>query len=212
MSEANTERESAVKCGRLRRGLRYVGRSLRKPMRLFRLLEWCRTRWVYRWNVWRLRTAGVSIGRGLILEGSIRVGCGSNVVLGDNVHLGDGVYLGAFPGGRLEIGADSYIGRGSTILAYEQVTIGKDCLLAPYTYITDVNHGFSGREPIRLQPYAAQPVAIGDDVWFGVAVKVMPGVLVGDGAVVGAGSVVTGQIAARSVAVGVPARVIRQRD
>ena len=141
----------------------------------------------------------------------MRVSHGANVVLGDGVRLGDGVFLGAFAGGRLEIGSKSYLGRGSTILAYERVTIGADCLLAPYTYITDVNHGFESGALIRLQEYSSEPVSIGDDVWFGAGVKVMPGASVGDGAVIGAGAVITKSIGAQAIAVGVPAREVRKR-
>lgn len=164
-----------------------------------------------RWNIWRLKAAGVQFGKHIVLEGSVRLSGRGKVVLGDHVRLGDGVYLMVWPDATLQIGSHSYLGRGSTVLCYERVEIGDNCLLAPYTYITDVNHGFEAGQLIRQQAYSAKPVHIGDDVWFGVAVKVMPGATVGDGAVIGAGAVITGDIELQSIAVGVPAREVRKR-
>lgn len=186
-------------------------RSLHRRMRLFRMLDWLRKIAVRKWNTWRLRAAGVQMGSNLVLEGSVSVGHGESVIPGDNVRLGDRVYLGVWPQGRLTIGDNSYLGRGSTVLAYEKVTIGDNCLLAPHTYITDVNHGFAQGAIIRQQEYSSAPVVIGDDVWFGSGVKVLPGVHIGDGAVVGAGAVVSHDIEAQAIAIGVPARTIRHR-
>lgn len=180
-------------------------------LRLFRTLDRLRAIWVHKWNLWRLRAAGVTLGGDLKLEGSVHVACGRSVTLGRGVRLGDGVYLGAWSRGRLDVGDHSYLGRGAMVLAYEKVTIGSHCLLAPYTYITDVNHGFVAGSPIHTQQYTSQPVSIGDGVWFGAGVKVLPGVTIGDGAVVGAGAVVTHDIPPHAVAAGVPAKVIRQR-
>lgn len=81
----------------------------------------------------------------------------------------------------------------------------------PFSYITDVNHGTAAGSLIRLQPYESRPVHIGSDVWFGVGVTVLPGVTVGDGAVLGARAVVTKDVPAGAIAVGSPARIIRYR-
>lgn len=197
---------------RLVRGAAHLWSLLRRPMRCFRLADHLRGRWVYHWNRWRLKAAGVTFGKGLVLEGSVGVTCGARVTLGDHVRLGNGVYLGAFQEGRLTIGNNSYLGRGSTILACQRVAIGDDCLLAPYTYITDLNHGFAAGELIRVQTYKSEPVVVGNDVWFGTGVKVMPGVRIGDGVVVGAGAVVTRDLASQAIAVGMPAREIRKRS
>lgn len=75
------------------------------------------------------------------------------------------------------------------------------------------SHGFDDLDrPIRLQPEPpVRSVSIGDDVWIGTRVTILPGVKIGTGAVIGACSVVTKDIPSYAVAVGNPARVIRQR-
>ncbi len=196
---------------RAKRGLEHIWRIITRPMRLFRLLDWLQHLAVSRWNCLRLKAAGARVGPGLVLDGSILVG-GGDIVIGSNVHLGEGVYIGTdIRGGRLVIGDNTYIGGRSIIVAYQSVTIGADCLLAPHSYITDVNHGFAKDELIRLQKYDPKPIVISDDVWFGSGVRVMPGVTIGHGAVIGAGAVVTHDIEPNAVAVGVPAKVIKYR-
>jgi acetyltransferase-like isoleucine patch superfamily enzyme len=107
---------------------------------------------------------GVTIGKHLIVEGPVEVGDGRSVILGDNVRLGKNIYLGAWKQGKLIIGDNSYIGRWTIILAYQTVTIGSDCLIAPGCHITDVNHGIAPGELIRKQPLISKPVRSGKNV------------------------------------------------
>jgi acetyltransferase-like isoleucine patch superfamily enzyme len=159
----------------------------------------------------KLWLEGVTFGKHLIAEAGVDVLCGTNVILGDHVRLGKDVYLGAFSSGHLKIGSHSYIGRFSIILAHKNVEIGNDCQIAPGCHITDVNHGFAPDSLIREQPLVSKAVRIGNDVWVGTGCSVLPGVTIGDGAVVGAHSVVTKDIPAGGIAVGAPAKVIRYR-
>jgi acetyltransferase-like isoleucine patch superfamily enzyme len=154
---------------------------------------------------------GVSFGRGLFAEGFVDVGNGINVILGDQVHIGKNVCLKAFGSGHLKIGSNTYIGNSNIILAHESVEIGNDCLIAPGSYIIDVNHGIEPNILIREQPLVSKAVRIGNDVWVGTGCSVLPGVTIGDGAVVGAHSVVTKDIPAGAIAVGAPAKILRYR-
>jgi acetyltransferase-like isoleucine patch superfamily enzyme len=80
------------------------------------------------------------------------------------------------------------------------------------TSIVGYSHTFEDpTTPIVEQPITAKGIRIGSDVWLGTQVTVVDGVTVGDGAVIGAGSVVTHDVPPRTVAVGVPARVLRKR-
>lgn len=158
-----------------------------------------------------LRLKGVTFGRKLYLEGHIDVAVARNVRLGDHVRLGKGVYLGTWPKSKLVVGDNSYIGRWSIILAHQSVVIGNDCLVAPGCHITDVNHGIAPGELIRNQPLVSKPVRIGNDVWVGVGSSILPGVTIGNGAVIGARSVVTHDVPANAVVVGAPAKIIRYR-
>lgn len=154
---------------------------------------------------------GVRFGRHLHLEGPIEVASGKSVQLGDNVRFGKGVYLGAWSTGKLVMGDNCYIGRWSIILAHQSVIIGNDCLIAPGCHITDVNHGIDHGELIRKQPLESKPIRIGDDVWVGAGSSVLPGVTIGQGAVIGARSVVTHDVPEGAIVVGVPARILRYR-
>lgn len=94
-----------------------------------------------------------------------------------------------------------------------EISIGNDCLIAQFVSIIASNHGTSPAMPMRLQPWdrAKHSVTIGDDVWIGANAVILPGANIGRGCVIGAGAVVNDDIPDYSFAVGVPARVIRQR-
>lgn len=111
----------------------------------------------------------------------------------------------------VDIGASTFLGRGVAIEASQRVSIGRGCLIAPGVYITDHNHAMGIGTPMFEQPCIAAEVEIGDDVWIGANAVILPGVRVGEGAVIGAGAVVTHSVEARAIVGGVPARVIKYR-
>jgi maltose O-acetyltransferase len=118
------------------------------------------------------------------------------------------VDLLAHPGARIEIGDHSFINYGVAIEARELVSIGRDCALGHYVRIMDNNqHDLMFHE--ALPPSA--PVTLEDHVWIGSHSLILPGVRIGHHAVIGAGSVVTRHIRPCSVAVGNPARIIRDQ-
>jgi len=117
--------------------------------------------------------------------------------------------LVASPGGRLEIGSNTFINYGCSIAANQSVSIGADCSIGTYAIIMDNN--FHRLEPDRrFETPASQPVILEDNVWLGARVIVLPGVRIGTGSVVAAGSVVTRDIPPFTLAAGTPARVIRE--
>ena len=135
-----------------------------------------------------------------------------------NIRIGEGTKV--MPGarlipqqGRIVIGRNCTIQYGCLLYGVGQLEIGDDVRMAAYTVVTPMNHVFSDPNvPIRLQGETAKGVRIGNDVWIGAGVKIVDGVSIGDGCVIGAGSVVTKDLAPFSVAVGVPARVVRKRE
>lgn len=98
------------------------------------------------------------------------------------------------------------------MIANRRVEIGQDCLISPFCYIIDSDHGFQKGLPIRSQKYTINPVVIGDDVWIGVGSAVLKGVSIGAGSVIGARSVVTKDIPESVIAVGSPARVVKEKS
>jgi len=153
-----------------------------------------------------------TLGRRIML--GARVGCkvdpGGYLAIRDHCEIRTGVLLDVW--GELTIGARTFVGQGTVIGAQERIEIGTDCLIGEYVTIRDQDHGIADTSrAIREQGYKVAPVHIGDNVWLGAKVTVCKGVSIGTGCVVGANSVVTHTLPPYSVAIGAPARVMRQR-
>jgi len=113
----------------------------------------------------------------------------------------------------VRIGDRCLIGRGTSIIGHLAIEIGDDVYTGMNVYITDQNHGYENLDlPIGKQLPNEQSVAIGKSSWIGSGAIILPGSKIGDHAVIGANSVLTGDIPSYSVAVGSPARVVRQYD
>lgn len=110
---------------------------------------------------------------------------------------------------RIAIGARTYLNRDAFIDASARVEIGSEAMIGPGSYITDHDHEFNATDAPGALPLVSQPTRIGDRCWLGAKVVVLKGVTIGQGTVVGAGSVVTKSLPAGVVAVGNPARVLR---
>lgn len=92
------------------------------------------------------------------------------------------------------------------------IKIGNNVRIAPNVMMISANHVFENPDiPIREQGMEVKPITIEDDVWVAGRVNIIAGVTIGKGSVIGAGSVVTKDIPPYSVAVGVPAKVIKER-
>jgi acetyltransferase-like isoleucine patch superfamily enzyme len=119
----------------------------------------------------------------------------------------------SLPNAGITIGKRCFIGEGSVIRGQGGVTIGDDVLLAPYVQILAIDHVVqSSRVPIMNQGLITRGIVIESGAWLGAGAVITDGVRVGRNAVVGAGAVVTRDVPDGTVAVGVPARVVRQID
>jgi acetyltransferase-like isoleucine patch superfamily enzyme len=113
---------------------------------------------------------------------------------------------------RLELGANVYVARDCYLGAFQPVAIGAETLIGAFCYITSGNHRFGEFDrPVRAQGYSGAPVILGRDVWVGAHVTILPGVTIGDKAIIGAGAVVTKSIPEGEIWAGVPARKIGVR-
>src|SRR5258708_21795367 len=143
------------------------------------------------------------------LRGRVQLsGCGE-VVLGEGVSLNGTVVpieLVTYTSGLIAIGNHSFINYGSSIAARASVKIGSYCHLGHYMFVMD-NDQHDVVRHWELPP--SDPVIIEDYVWIGSKVVILPGVRIGRGAVIGAGSIVTKEVPPRCVAAGNPARVLR---
>lgn len=111
-------------------------------------------------------------------------------------------------GNHIKVGKNFFANYNCTILDVAQVTFGDNCLLAPNVAIYTAGHPIHPDSRNSAYEYGIS-VTIGNNVWIGGNVVICPGVTIGDNCVIGAGSVVTKDIPAWSVAAGNPARVIR---
>lgn len=111
-------------------------------------------------------------------------------------------------GFNIELGENTFLNAGCTILDSAPVRIGSQCQLGPNVQIYCAEHH---QDPDKRAAglEIAHPVTIGDKVWIGGAAVILPGVTIGDGAIVGAGSVVTKDVAADTIVVGNPAKPIK---
>lgn len=119
------------------------------------------------------------------------------------------VELATAAGARLIIGEDCSINYGVSIGCTQLIQLGARCRVGPYVMIVDTAfHELLDRS--KAPP--SQPVLIGEDVWLGAKVSILPGVTIGRGAVVGTGAVVTKDIPPFAVVAGVPAKIVKQLD
>ena len=114
-------------------------------------------------------------------------------------------------GFNIALGRNAFVNYDCVFLDCAPIALGDDTMLGPAVQLYTAGHPLDA--PTRRAAIEwARPITIGRDVWIGGGAIVLPGVTIGDGAVVGAGSVVTRDVPPASVAVGNPARVVRQID
>jgi acetyltransferase-like isoleucine patch superfamily enzyme len=174
---------------------------------------------------------GVVFGRNITLRHPRKITLGANCVIDDNVVLdakgekneglkiGDNAYIGrntilSCKEGSITVGDYTNISANCSLLSETEINLGRYCFLAGHCYlVAGGNHSFDDVSlPIMFQQSVSKGgIRVGDDVWLGAGVIVLDGAAVGQGTVVGAGAVVTESLPEFAVAVGSPARVIRDR-
>ena len=138
-----------------------------------------------------------------ILVKNIFIKCGEDIIVKSNCYFGRGE--------GIKVGARSQLGQNSRIGPY--TIIGDDVVMGPDVVIMTTSHKFERLDvPINKQGHLKiRPVIIGNDVWIGTRALILPGVTIGDQAILGAGTVVTKDVPPRAIVAGNPARIIRYR-
>lgn len=161
------------------------------------------------------------------------VGNRKSLIIGKNVRIDQNVLFDLNSKGKITIGDNTYIGYGTVLMTYSGViSIGNNCSLNPYcvvyghgglviennvriathTVIVPANHIFEDRNiPIYMQGLSMKGIKIESDVWIGANAKILDGVIIHKGAIIGAGSVVTKNVEQFSVVAGAPAKKIKYR-
>lgn len=131
--------------------------------------------------------------------------------IGRWTHIGRGNALRCHEG-SLRIGDKCVFGKDNTVNTYLDIEFGATTIVADWVYVCDFDHVFSDiHVPIKDQGIVKSPVRVGPDVWVGTKVTILRGTSIGRGCVLAAHCLVNADIADWSVAVGVPARVVRNR-
>jgi len=175
------------------------------------------TKLLVKWRQLQLALLGVEldptcwIGQNISINLGFANGTPGHIKLAAKVTLEQGVTLHSW-GGSISISENAFLGPYTVIYGHGGVTIGKDSLIAMHCRILSSNHTIPDKNTcINSQPDILLPTTVGEDVWLGAGTTILGGVTIGDGCVVGAGAVVTKDLLPYSVAVGVPAKVVRTR-
>ena len=153
----------------------------------------------------------VTFGKNVTVEGEIEIATAGNICVGDNTLIKKWVCFRPY-GGYIHIGENCSVNSFCHISGNGGVEIGNNVLLATQCVIVSANHNFSDiNEPIAKQGETKEKIVIEDDCWLGAGVKVLAGVTIHKGSVIGAGSVITHDVPPYSVVVGVPGKVIKSR-
>ena len=153
-----------------------------------------------------------SIGENVIIEKGALILKPESVRIGSNVYVGHYAILRGYDRGDMVIGDDTWIGQFCYINSAGGVEIGSRVGIGPSVKIMSSMHSEEGRHvPVLLCDLEFAKVTIEDDSDIGMGAIILPGVTVGRGSIVGAGSVVTRDVEAYTVVAGVPARKIGER-
>jgi carbonic anhydrase/acetyltransferase-like protein (isoleucine patch superfamily) len=188
-----------------------------------------------RYHQWQLRRGGVQCAPYVWIASrpDVALGRDSSCSIADGTFIPTTVQIRGNDKGRIVIGShcsldtmarlfaanravllleeNVAIGPYNIINAFDDCTIRRNSMLGPFVNINCADHGLGLGEPMRFQEGSYGPVLIGEDCWIGSHAVILKGVTIGDGAVVAAGAVVTGDVPAYAVVGGVPAKVIGDR-
>jgi acetyltransferase-like isoleucine patch superfamily enzyme len=171
----------------------------------------------------------VVFGVNVTLRHPHKITIGDNVVIDDaccldakgtdneGIVIGNGVFVGrntilSCKNGDIHIDDRANIGFNCEIFSASRVRVGKDTLMAAYTYLVGGDHLYDRTDiPVLQQGRTARGIEIGEGVWLGAHVVVTDGSTIGRDAIIGAGAVVVGEIPEFSIATGIPAKVARDR-
>lgn len=162
---------------------------------------------------------GIKFGKGSFIREHAQISGGNNINIGNHTRIYPYSRIECFTNisnqkynPKLTIGNNVIMGRNTTILCADEISIGNDTMFASYCFISDENHGIdlSLNKRYECQKITTKPIKIGKNCWIGEKVIILPGVNIGDNSIIGAGSVVTKDIPPNCIAVGNPARIIKK--
>lgn len=169
--------------------------------------------WRVRWRVFRQSLRLGKLGKGVFIDKAVELmRFPKNIFIEDDAVIKTGAHICACnSSATINIGQRTTIGYHTFIFSSEKIEIGDDCLIAPFVYIVDSDHGIKKNQKINQQKNSTSAIKIGQDVWIGTGAKILKGVNIGQGAIVAASSVVKEDVAPFQIVGGIPAKVIGER-
>jgi acetyltransferase-like isoleucine patch superfamily enzyme len=164
-------------------------------------------------NYFQKRRLG-DCGRRVFFENNVKIlRYPQNVSIGSDVVIKEGCRIcSCNEHAIIRIGEQTTIGYHSFLFASEEITIGSDCLIAPFVYIVDSDHGIARSMKINVQSNITSPIHVGNDVWVGTGAKILKGVTIGNGAIIAAGSIVNKNVDEYQIVGGIPAQILGIRS
>lgn len=150
------------------------------------------------------RRAFLSLGTGTVIVKPLILRGVERISLGKRCAIYEGAWLATEGGGNLTLGDDVYLGHDVHLHAFNDVSVGSGCVIADGAYIGSSTHLQGALSTV----HGTGPIRVGDRCFIGQRAIILGGVSIGDGAVVGAGSVVTRDVPAGTTVGGVPARLL----
>jgi len=154
------------------------------------------------------RGKNIFIGKNVSFERFLNnLKIGSNVIIKDYSRI-----CVADINAKIDIGNNTSIGHHTFIFSKKNITIGENCMIAPFVYMVDSDHNYNDKELLVESNLECKDIIIEDNVWIGAHAIILKGTIIGTGSVIGAGSVVKGSVQKNSVVAGNPFRVLKTRD
>jgi acetyltransferase-like isoleucine patch superfamily enzyme len=208
MSKSRERRNAVVKEANPESAGPWIRRALQKASAA-RFYFWGHAR------AWLLRSAPhvwfTRVGRGTRFFGWPRVQYwGGPITIGERCIFGKDVFFLVARGGEIVIADDVSVNDYCFLTSQSRIEIEEGAAIAEMVSIRDYDHEFDGARSVHELGYTTAPIRIGRSAWIGRGVMITKGVTIGEGAVVGANSVVTKDVPPHCVAVGAPARVVRE--
>ena len=166
-----------------------------------------------KWRAFRARKQLGDVGNEVYIDKNVEfLRYPKNIKLGSSCVIKEGARIcPCNEGSGISIGERTTIGYHTFLFASAGISIGDDCLIAPFVYIVDSDHGIEKGLNINRQPNSSASIIIGNDVWIGTGVKILKGVSIADGAIIAAGAILKDNVLENEIWGGTPAKKISER-
>lgn len=177
----------------------------------FAALQWRLEKLGRVWAYTQLRARlNTEVDSSIVILGCPEIQGTRQISLGKSLYLYRELYWETQAQGKILIADEVVMSRGVHLVAFSEISIGEGTMIGEYSSIRDANHRTNASQSLRNAGHHSAPIHIGKQVWIGRGVTILAGVKIGDYAVIGANAVVTHDIPAHTLAVGMPARPLKR--